>query len=262
MRSCISRKPLDIGVAVVCGLLFVSSAVTAQSVVTGSGFIRVHDDSGNLAWLVNSEAEMVVGGAGACAQLLVFDNDHSVDMYTDGCAGDLFLGGGDDDGDIRLTDTDGLTTTISLDGQRGLVELGSPDDDGDLWIWNHNTDDQRAIDLNGATGTASQQLGGNGFVKAWAKINADGTVASCYQCNMSSSETQRLFLGQYEVSFSPLAADITSRPRLAVFDSHDIASPAGEISLANRSLDTASVFVHTLDSGGDDADRSFTLFIF
>jgi hypothetical protein len=105
-------------------------------------------------------------------------------------------------------------------------------------------------------------LNGNGMVKAWARINADGTIASCWRCNTDTSQTRNYGTGYYEVDFTPLSTDISGRPRSAVLDILLAGSTTGMISVANRSGDPSSVFVYTLDIDGNPADRPFTLIIY
>ncbi len=113
-------------------------------------------------------------------------------------------------------------------------------------------------------GDTTNPLSGNGIVKAWARINANGTVESCYRCD--PRDTRRLNLGDYEVSFRPLATDIRGRPRLATLDTFgdipNVSSVIGEISLADRMGQADEVFVQTANSSGNDADRRFVLVIF
>jgi hypothetical protein len=106
-------------------------------------------------------------------------------------------------------------------------------------------------------------LTGNGMLKAWARINADGTVASCWRCNTVPTETQSLpGTGTYEVDFTPVGTDISGRPRMAVLDNLGTGSTSGSISLADRAGDPSSVYVVTLDTTGGAADRPFVLIIF
>lgn len=198
------------------GMFLLASGVVAQSVALQSGEITIVDSDGDEAWRGTQAGDLFMGGHGRCGDFNLKQQDDSTTMLFSACTGDLILGGGDDDGDLRLTDTDGVTTTVALDGATGLVELGSPDDDGDLWLWDNSPDSNQSIVLNGASGNATQQLGGNGFVKAWARIAADGSVHSCYLCLPLA--TSRTDVGQYQVDFSLLGSDIRSRPRLAVAD--------------------------------------------
>jgi len=114
-------------------------------------------------------------------------------------------------------------------------------------------------------GTASQRLTDEGFVKAWARINANGTIAACYNCNTNSAETRWIGVGRYEVDF--LLGDIGGRPRLATLDTDGTTPVMGFISLSNHPTDDSSVHVFTVDMGGafqdpDPADRAFTLIIY
>lgn len=114
-------------------------------------------------------------------------------------------------------------------------------------------------------GTASQRLTDEGFVKAWARINANGTIASCYNCNTNTAETRWIGVGRYEVDF--LLGDIRGRPRLATLDTDGTTPVMGFISLSNHPTDDSSVHVFTVDVGGasqdpDPADRAFTLIIY
>lgn len=59
MSACLSERTPEFVATVIYVLLFAASAATAQSVVTGSEFIRIHDDAGNLSWVVKSEATTV-----------------------------------------------------------------------------------------------------------------------------------------------------------------------------------------------------------
>jgi hypothetical protein len=105
-------------------------------------------------------------------------------------------------------------------------------------------------------------LNGNGMVKAWARINADGTIASCWRCNTDTNETRNVSAGAYEVDFTPLSTDISGRPRSAVLDMLSAGSTTGMISVADRGGDVSSVFVYTLDTDGTPTNRPFTLIIY
>jgi hypothetical protein len=128
----------------------------------------------------------------------------------------------------------------------------------------------QGLALSGGTGTATQSLAGNGFVKAWARLNRNGTILSCYRCNTNVLETRKLFVGTYEVDFTPLGVDIRSRPRTATLDFHlsednviyQPGAPRGEIGLAGVFGDQSSVYVQTFTSGGILADKDFTIVIY
>jgi hypothetical protein len=117
--------------------------------------------------------------------------------------------------------------------------------------------------IKGCTpGVRNTGLAGDGFVKGWARINADGTIASCYNCNPDTNETRKISTGAYEVDFTPLGDDVTGRPRSATLDNLSGSAPQGEIGVADRSGDSSSVFVATRDDGGTFTDKSFVVVIY
>jgi hypothetical protein len=107
-------------------------------------------------------------------------------------------------------------------------------------------------------------VNGNGMVKAWARINADGTVASCWRCNQDTNETRRLAMGGYEVDFTPLSTDIRGRPRMAILDAFGAiySFAGGGIRVSDNFADPSSVIVNIYDPDGNDQDSSFDLIIF
>jgi hypothetical protein len=125
------------------------------------------------------------------------------------------------------------------------------------------------VELNASNATLTNlfdngQNKSNGLVKAWAQINADGTIASCWRCNTDTSETRQIGVTvSCEVDFTPLAPDITGRPRLATIDNIVGGNlPQASIYLADRAGDPSSVFVETVDVNGALLDRSFVLIIY
>jgi hypothetical protein len=127
---------------------------------------------------------------------------------------------------------------------------------------------ENAIELNAGSASVTNLFSNdeeesNGLVKAWAQINADGTVESCWRCDKDPGETNRISAGNYEVDFTPLATDISGRPRSAVIDDlTDGNETAGVIDLADRSGDPSSIFVNTADTVGASSDRSFVLTVY
>ena len=249
----------------VCCAVLTAAASSAQSIAIGEGRISIRNSLGDWVWQADENGNILAGGPPNCATLLLMDDDGTPTVDHDACNGDLILGGPGEDGDIRVRGLDGVSTTVAVDGATALITLGSSTEDGDLRLFGGGS---ATIELDGGTGNATQELDGNGFVKAWARIASDGSVTSCYKCNPVSSQTRRLDDGVYEVSFSHLASDITMRPRLAVLDVHAAGSvgiqftTSGSIGLANRLGDATSVYVRTEDDAGDPADKPFTLLIF
>ncbi len=101
---------------------------------------------------------------------------------------------------------------------RSTLKLGRSGNDGDLIV--RDASKATGVKLDGDSGDVTNSFDGSGVVKAWARINGDGSVASCYRCD--PAETQRISANFYEVDFTPLATDIRSRPRMAVSDLHDM----------------------------------------
>ena len=140
---------------------------------------------------------------------------------------------------------------------------GPPGDPGDPGPQGDQGDPGPAGPQGDPGDTGADGPAGPSGVQAWARIRADGTIASCFNCNTSTSQTQRLGTGEYEVDFTPLSSDIRGRPRLATRDDLRAASaPTGQIGLADRFGDNSSVFVRTTDNSGTNTDQDFVLIIF
>ena len=152
-----------------------------------------------------------------------------------------------------------VATAVTLQADR--VVAGGVGSNGTVIVKKSNGDTQ--IKLKGRSATILNAFGGNGTVKAWAQINANGTIDSCWRCNKSVAETKKLGTGTYEVDFTPLSSDITSRPRLATVDGHDgLFAPSNIINVVTRSGDPSSVFVKLISRLGANSDAPFTLLIF
>ena len=121
----------------------------------------------------------------------------------------------------------------------------------------------RASDANVTNLFSNIENGSNGLVKAWAQIFADGRVFACWRCNKDPNETRRLATGAYEVDFTPLATDITGRPRSATLDSNTQSQVMlGTTILVDRSGDSSSVLVFTGEANGSGSDKPFVLIIY
>jgi hypothetical protein len=147
---------------------------------------------------------------------------------------------------------------------RARLNLDEDGTDARLRLRNEDGDDAIELDAGTANVTnlfSNEEDESNGLVKAWAQINADGSVEACWLCD--PAETGLAGGGGYEVDFTPLATDITGRPRSATIDVHITGfSDPGVISLADRSGDPSSVFVFTADSDGVESQRPFVLVIY
>jgi len=150
-----------------------------------------------------------------------------------------------------------IRANITLGGSTGDARLQLKDDAG-----------VQGVQLRATTGNvinrfSNDEEASNGLVKAWAQIEADGTIVACWRCDTDSAETRRFGTGSYEVDFTPLATDITGRPRSAIIDDlFDGEAEPGSITLADRELDASSIFIATHDPTGAFSDRPFILIIY
>ncbi len=258
------------GLAALCMLAALSTAVAAQGVAVGNTYIRLEKPTGATV-LLDHDATLYLGGPTAPGLIELRDESYNGTVFVDAETADIFLGLWGQDGDLILWDNDGtsLNPSVHLDGNQGWAKLGNAggSEDGDLWIYDYNGD--RSIYMDGNTGdVVNDKLGGNGLVKAWAKINANGTVHSCWRCDPNRTSAQTCggagIHFSYKVSFLPLGADIQSRPRLATLDGFESGESSGQIDLIGNTASgqTDKIGVYTRNSSGDCAHRGFTLFVF
>lgn len=229
----------------------------AQSTLVEDGRIETTGDNGARSLLIvgplntfgggGIPGALVLGSSGTSPSdmdLIVFDPstafDHAfeVALYFNSSSARMTLGSGSvsepgDDGEILLLDGMG-SSLLELDGGTGNIEQ----DVDNIAIAN-----------------------GNGAVKAWAKIDADGTVFQCWKCNLSAAQTRRLDEGDYEVDFE--LGNIQARPRLAIIDSHTTTAVTSFGVAVFGSSDTSTVRVRTRAlSDGVLLDAAFTVFVF
>jgi len=129
-----------------------------------------------------------------------------------------------------------------------------------------NEDNAIGVDLRADNGNvinlfSNDEDESNGLVKAWAKINSDGTIAGCWRCNTDTSETFRVSTGLYEVDFTPLATDISGRPRAATVSGAG-SIPQAVIRVADIASDASSLNVATNTPGGALVNAPFVLIIY
>jgi hypothetical protein len=203
--------------------------------------------------------------------LLVIDPDFTAlstepVMTMDASLGTLTLGSGNSvnvgEGGELLIESGTGATNVWLYGNGGAY-LGSTGYSGYLALDN-GTNRWSSIQLEGSNGNVVNQFGGNGVVKAWARINADGTVASCYRCDPSAAETQLILglTGSYEVDFTPLGTDISSRPWSCSLGTGAVFGAIGQIGCVQRSGDASSIFVDIRNTTGAAANQAFTVVVF
>lgn len=159
---------------------------------------------------------------------------------------------------VDPSSTFGLNEPVfMIDASLGALSLGSGSveqqgEDGEIYV--EDGLGTTTFQVEGLTGNVTQVVSGNGLVKAWAKINEDGTVHSCWNCNSDSMETKLLqgMSGPYEVDFA--LGDISTRPLVVVLGRHVAESPCSFVfcfqvqpvlwaAVAPRFGDASSVFV-------------------
>ncbi|MGH6918759.1 MAG: hypothetical protein ACREJ0_13780 [Geminicoccaceae bacterium] len=148
---------------------------------------------------------------------------------------------------------------------RANIALGGSTGDARLRL--RNGSGANGVDLRASNGNltnlfSNDQDASNGLVKAWARINEDGTIEACWRCNTDLNETRRLSAGEYEVDFTPLSTDITGRPRSATIDGGASFANIRLILLGNRVGDASSVFVGSASLSGVLTDSPFVLIIY
>jgi hypothetical protein len=151
-----------------------------------------------------------------------------------------------------------LKPNLVVGGDTGQGRLRVRDDDGTTAV------ELRADDGNVTNLFANEESASNGLIKAWAAINADGTIAACWRCNRDPGETQQLAPGSYEVDFTPLATDLTERPRTATVAGNG-AMPQATIRAVDRTTppDDSTVHIFTENPAtGDRVDAPFVLVIY
>ena len=240
------------------------SDATAQSVEFGLSSIRLNRPSGPTILMESDPyAALILGGNGFGGSLHLRDNAYRDTIVMDGETGDVRLGGAGQAGALYLRDHDGVTTTVSFHAGSQTIVLGGGSEDGDLQV--KNVYGGTAIQLDGESGNLTNNVFGDGLVKAWARYHASGLIHSCWNCSDNGSSI-RVNEGGYIVDFSPLTANIGSRPLAAVIDSHGDFDQTGLIEAhpwwVSGQQSAQKVFVQTYNSSDEFANRGFTVFVF
>ena len=278
MQDSNRRHPRMLGVAVV---VLASKAATAANFTLEGGTLAVRTTNAPEALVFEADGASVVrsvrvgrGGGAATNEdtdLLVIDPDFSLVttepvMQMNASTGTLVLGSGDgatagESGELYIENGSG-TTNVWVFGT-GQAYLGNTGSSGTLYLDN-GTASWNSIVLAGSTGNVTNQLGGNGLVKAWARINADGTVASCWRCNLEADETRLIsgFTGSYEVDFTPVGTDIRDRPWTCSLGTGAVFGAIGQIGCVQRSGDASSIFVDTRNTLGAADNLPFTVVVY
>ena len=152
---------------------------------------------------------------------------------------------------------------VSNSDMKPSIVLGGSSGNGRLRIRNDAKDNAVDLQANGNVTNLfdNAQTRSNGLVKAWAAINADGSVAGCWRCDKDATKTKRVSTGLYQVDFTPLSTDITGRPRSATISGNG-AVPQAAIRVSDIAADPSSVNVATNTPGGALTNAPFVLIIY
>ncbi len=260
-------------------------------------FMRETSTGAQALYFNTSLGTLIVGGTDSGGEILLRDTTNFTTLQANS-AGDLILGSSTSDGDITVKESSTNRTNFSVDGDTATVTVGAHgalgdagqiyirDDDGvsnNLWLrgnfadfnmgstvsgqdgdisLSNGTSSSVALDLEGSSGSISNIITGNGVVKAWAQINADGTVNSCHRCNASITQTNNISTGTYEVDFV-ISTDISARPVVCSAGiTASLGTSAYQINCVGRSGDPSSIFVITKTALGINTNSSFTAVVF
>ena len=156
----------------------------------------------------------------------------------------------------------------SVDVAPGL-NLGRSGNDGDFTV--KTGTGGVGVRLNGDAGNITNLFfpdagKSNGLVKAWARINENGSILGCWRCNKNSMQTKRLGIGTYLVDFTPLNPDISARPIVTVARTNAFTSSTQVwrvIGISIDSTDKSAVTVVTVRGDtGATFDTDFTIMVF
>jgi hypothetical protein len=107
--------------------------------------------------------------------------------------------------------------------------------------------------------TVPSNLVNRGVVFYTAAINADGTIASCFNC--VTAKTFRLTTGEYQVDFGKDIRAISGFSRWVQPDPLNDTSESSFCDTADRQGDNDAVFINRQNSSGTHTDTSFFLFV-
>lgn len=229
------------------------------------GIMGLRDTVGQLGLQATAVGDLTLGGGANDGDLIIREGTTGItNMLFDGDTATTTLGANGvagDAGTLFFRDTNGTTNNIRMYGSNADVYLGtSSGDDGDISLYDGSAG--YGFYVRGSSGQVWQKPTGQGLVKAWARINSDGTVASCYYCSASASNTGLIITGTYEVDFT-FDSDITLRP-VACSPGHNGTGStiATQISCVGRGGDASSIFVVTRNSAGTAVNSYFTAVVF
>jgi len=114
---------------------------------------------------------------------------------------------------------------------------------------------------NGSASPADVTLGAatRGVVFYTAAINADGTIASCFNCD--STNTFALGTGEYQVDFGTNVQATNGFSRWVQADTLTTGSEASFCDTADRGGDANAVWINCQNAAGASTNTSFFLFV-
>jgi hypothetical protein len=117
-----------------------------------------------------------------------------------------------------------------------------------------------------APGAVTHAAATRGQVMCTAAINADGTVASCFNCSKDVTKTKRQGTGTYQVTFNNTCPTVAANSGWSRWVQPDTLSTSGSVGArfcTTSDLGTSAngVFVDCYDSTGTNTDTSFFLFV-
>ena len=204
------------------------------------------------------------------ADFFIFDPNFTTNptepmLFFDASIGDLRLGSGNsvtaaDDGDLDIEQGNGFIS-IALNGSTANLTVGRSTNPGDITLT--DTAGSTEIRLDGANGNVTNQIAGNGLVKAWCRVGADGRFDAGFRCNASSAETRSIAgTGTYEVDFTALSTNILARPWVVSCTDDGFSIACEEATAVQRAGDASSLFVQTRNSSGVLVDSAYTIIIY
>jgi hypothetical protein len=138
----------------------------------------------------------------------------------------------------------------------GLVAFGLYSLSGHVFAAGTHENGEAAPDVTLASTT-------RGVIFGTAAINADGTVASCFNCGRPT--TLHLATGQYQVSFPAVSSNITANNGFSRWVQVDTLTNGAIVGVSCATADRGgvpnAVWIDCFNGAGTEVDTSFFLFV-
>lgn len=125
-------------------------------------------------------------------------------------------------------------------------------------------DDNRGGEGSVGGAAVTHSTATRGQVMCTAAINADGSVASCFNCNKDVTETLKLSTGTYQVAFQGICDNAQASKgwsRWVQVDTLTDGTQNAYCTTADRAGKPKAVWVQCRDHDGAYVDASFFLFL-